>query len=225
MKKFYPFIGVLVLLVLQGCESTSRSYTKRDAYPLMYEEAVKSILVVPAVNHTTAADAPVLYATTVLPPLAEAGYYVMPIPVVEQLFQQQGITDGSQLREVDTAQFKNLFGADAVLFVTIVRWDTSYYVTGGNVSVGLDFTLVSTTTSQTIWSQAQTLSVETSGNSNDLLVSIIATALNTAFTKYIDLAHDINGAAIRQLPVGPYHPNHRQDGEEPVSQTGRVVNR
>ena len=162
MKKFYPFIGVLVLLVLQGCESTSRSYTKRDAYPLMYEEAVKSILVVPAVNQTTAADAPVLYATTVLPPLAEAGYYVMPIPVVEQLFQQQGITDGSQLREVDTAQFKNLFGADAVLFVTIVRWDTSYYVTGGNVSVGLDFTLVSTTTSQTIWSQAQTLNVETS---------------------------------------------------------------
>lgn len=225
MKRLYLIFSALALLTMQGCESTSRQYTKQDAYPLMYEEDVSSILVVPAINQTTAADAPALYATTVLPPLAEAGYYVMPIPVVEQLFQQQGITDGSQLREITPARFKTLFGADAVLFVTIVRWDTSYYVTGGNVSVGLDFTLVSTTTSQTIWSQAQTLNVETSGNSNDLLVSIIATALNTAFTQYIDLARDINVGAIRQLPVGPYHPQHRQDGAEPVNPTGRVRSR
>lgn len=225
MKTLNFVIVALALLLLQGCESTSRQYTKQDAYPLMYEENVRSILVVPAVNHTTAADAPALYATTVLPPLAEAGYYVMPVPVVEQLFQQQGITDGSQLRDIPVSRFQTLFGADAVLFVTIVRWDTSYYITGGNVSVGLDFTLVSTTTSQTIWSQARTLNVETSGNSNDLLVNIIATALNTALTKYIDLARDVNGGAIHQLPVGPYHPQHKLDGAEPVSPAGLEIDR
>jgi hypothetical protein len=39
--------------------------------------------VVPVVNRSKAADAPELYSTTIAQPLAEAGYYVMSVPMDE----------------------------------------------------------------------------------------------------------------------------------------------
>jgi hypothetical protein len=201
------------MLQLTGCVQ-NQIITKQDAYPKMYEAAPKSILVVPAVNRSTAADAPDLYSTTIAQPLAEAGYYVMPIPLTNLLLQQEGITDGAQLREVNPAKFRQLMGADTVLFVTINQWDTNYFVTGGNVTVGAEFDLVDTNSGETLWNYHNIVVHNTSGNSGNLLADIIATAITTATTDYVPIAHIVNQQVISTLPVGQYHKRHRLDGTD-----------
>lgn len=204
---------MMAVLSLTGCVQT-KPFTKQDAYPKMYQAAPKSILVVPAVNRSTAADAPDLYSTTIAQPLAEAGYYVMPIPLTNLLLQQEGIVDGEQLREVNPGKFKQLMGADTVLFVTINQWDTNYYVTGGNVTVGAEFDLVDTSSGETLWFYHSVVVHDTSGNSGNLLADIISTAIDTATTDYVPIAHIVNQKMVSALPVGIYHQRHQQDGTD-----------
>ena len=198
-----------ILLLLAGCKSTG--LTKGEAYPKLYSEAPNSILVVPVINRSTAADAPVLYASTIAQPLAEAGYYVFSIPFINEYFAQEGIVDGQQLRQVSPLRFNTLFGADSVLFVTIDEWDTHYYIAGGSVSVSLRFELVSTQTGEVLWKFRQEVVKNTSSDSSNLLVGILETAINTAVVDYVPLARQVNRQVLKTLPVGKYHQEHAKD--------------
>lgn len=206
---------LLAVVQLAGCV-TPTYLTKSDAYPKLYQQQTDSILVVPSVNRSTAADAPELYSTTIAQPLAEAGYYVMSVPMVEMMLAMEGVVDGEQLKGVDSAKFKTMFGADSVLFVTINQWDTNYYVTGGNVTVGADFELVSTMTNDTLWSYRNIVVINTSGNSGNLIADIISTAISTAITDYVPIARQVNYSVVTTLPVGKYHAKHRLDGNDQV---------
>jgi hypothetical protein len=210
---FKNIAALLFLIVLSGCQTVQ--VTKGEAFPNMYGEKPASILVVPAINSTTAADAAALYSTTIAMPLAESGYYVFSIPFVEQFLQREGITDGEQVSHIPLSKFKEMFGADAVLFVTLNSWDTNYYVTGGNVTVGAKFELKSTTSNQTLWQYDDVVVHNTSGNSGNLIADIITTALTTALVDYVPIAHVVNQRIVNSMPVGKYHKRHNVDAKDP----------
>ena len=210
---FKNIIALLFLVVLSGCQTTQ--ITKGEAFPNMYNEKPKSILVVPAINLTTAADAAALYATTIAKPLAEAGYYVFSIPFVEQFLQREGITDGQQVSNIPLSKFKEMFDADTILFVTLNSWDTNYYVTGGNVTVGAKFELKSTSSNQTLWQYDDIVAHNTSGNSGNLIADIISTAITTALVDYVPIAHIVNQRIVNSMPVGKYHKRHNTDAKDP----------
>lgn len=210
MRKLFV---VLFSLSLAACQSTTVS--KEEAFPKVYNEKPSSILVLPAVNNTTAADAASLYATTIAQPLAEAGYYVFSIPYIEQFFHAQGIVDGAQLQQIPLSRFREAFGADSVLFVNINQWDTNYYITGGDVTVGAQFELRSTTSGESIWQYDDVIVHNTSGNSGGgLIAGIIATALTTAMTDYVPIARSVNQRIINTIPVGKYHKQHGKDQKQ-----------
>ena len=210
---------ILSISVLSACQSTG--LTKGQAYPNMYEEKPPSILVVPAINRSTAADAPQLFSATLTQPLTEAGYYVFSIPGSQHYFAQEGVVDGQQLLQVPAQRFHTLFGADSVLFVTIDKWDTNYYITGGNVTVALKFHLVSTHTGETLWQHNAHLVEDTSGNSDNLVANLISTAINSAMLDYVTVTRRANRQVIATLPFGKYHDKHFQDQEQIIK---RVVN-
>jgi len=68
------------------------------------------------------------------------------------------------LHQHSPQKFREYFDADAVLYVTILEWNTSYYVTGGNVSVKISCELKSTTTGEVLWFYNDVVIVNTSGN-------------------------------------------------------------
>ena len=212
---------LLFLLSITGCQAPQ--ITKGEAFPNMYTEKPTSILVVPAINLTTAADAAALYATTIAKPLAESGYYVFSIPFVEQFLHQEGIVDGEQVANVPLQKFKEIFDADTVLFVTLNSWDTNYYITGGNVTVGAKFELKSTASNQTIWQYDDVVVHNTSGNSGNLLADIISTAISTAIVDYVPIANVVNQRIVNSMPRGIYHKKHNLDSNDPgviVSKAG-----
>lgn len=203
--------------MIVGCAEIE---TKMQAYPKMYSPSEKpiSMLVVPVVNKSTAADAPDLINSTLTVPFADNGYYVLPISIVSDIFKREGITEGSQILGLPAAVFKNNFGADSVLYITINAWDTNYVVVAANVTVGMSYVLVSTADNSVLWSYDQQIVVNTGQqqSSGIILLDIIQTAVNTAVTDYIPIARQVNATAVATMPYGKYHPMVGQDGDMEV---------
>ena len=210
-------LAACILLVLSACAQT---VTKREAFPAMYEERPLSILVLPPINQTTAADAKEFYGTTLAEPLSHAGYYVFPIEVVTEMMKQEGAYDTETLVNIAPQKFKQYFGADAVLYSWITHWDTAYYVIGGNVTVGVAFLLKSTTTGAELWKYDRVLQVSTGGGTGGglggLIVQVVVTAIQTATTDYVPIARQANLMVLSTLPYGKYHPRHGQDQDTAI---------
>jgi len=206
-------ILILSLIIINGCAII----TKGEAFPKMYKEKPVSILVLPPINESTAADAKEYYSTTIAEPLSFAGYYVFPIEIVNEVLKQEGIYDTELIVDLDPSKFKEYFGADAVLFTKIIAWNTSYYVMGGNVKVHIAFDLVSTKTGETLWSYNDKLTVDTTADDNEvggvggLLLQLAATAVQTATQDYTPLAKKVNTTVLQTIPFGIYHTQHGTD--------------
>ena len=213
--RFNLLFVALLFLFATGCAMNTA--TKGQAYPEMYNEKPVAILVVPAINHSTAADAPILYESTINEPLSNAGFYVLPIEVTNRFLRNEGISEGEVLKDIPPQKFAEPFGADAVLYVTIDKWDTNYYVIGGNVTVGASFFMKSCKTGATLWSYQDEIPLDTSGDSSaGLLVAMIATAINTGMQDYVPIARNVNLMTLRSIPFGKYHNSHDKDQSQSI---------
>jgi hypothetical protein len=200
------------VLLLTGCATTA----KWD-YTSFFENHPRSILVVPASNTTTAVDAPEIWSTTVTMPLAERGYYVFPVYLTADLLRDLGLTNEALLEQLAPSRFKEIFGADAVLFVTIRDWSTKYIVLASNVTVRISYKLVDTRAGLVLWRGEQNV-IQQSGGGGGGIAGLIAAAVSALVTTAVDyrpLARQANtivvGAEKRGLPVGPYHPDYQKD--------------
>ena len=138
---FKNIILSFYILLLYNCASVN--ITKLEAFPKMYDEQPLSILVLPPLNSSTAVAAKEYYLTTVAEPLALSGYYVMPIEIISQIMKDEGIDDSSEFLSLDPSIFREYFDSDAILFTEIIKWDTSYRVVSGSVTVQIKFLLKS----------------------------------------------------------------------------------
>jgi hypothetical protein len=202
--------------------SCGKVITKSEAFPKMYEEKPVSILVLPPINESTAAEAKEYYVTTIAEPLSLTGYYVYPIEITTDIFFSEGMYDTELLDESSIPKFKEYFDADAVLLIKILKWDTSYFVVGGSVTVKVIYKLISTLTSETLWKYEGEIKVDTTGDSGDtgglagLLVKVVTTAVKTATTDYIPIAKKANVKALVSIPYGKYHNQFDKDREQKV---------
>ncbi len=206
-------------LVLTACGPTHMK--KYEVFPKMYAERPLAVLVLPPINETTAADAKEYYATTIAEPLSFAGYYVFPVEVISEIMENEGVYDTEALLNLPPNKFKQYFGADAVMYIWIKRWSTSYYVIGGNVKVTIRSAIKSTTTGDTLWQYEGTIIEDTTVRSSGggligLAVAAVATAVKTAATDYVPIAKRANYMILNTIPCGRYHPRYDKDREEKV---------
>ncbi|ACJ28244.1 Lipoprotein, putative [Shewanella piezotolerans WP3] len=206
-------ITVTIALLISGCAATTT--TKEAAFPEMYSDVNRqTMLIVPVINETTAAEAPDFLNATVAQPLANKGYYVLPVPIVSNIFKEAGIVDGTQLKGIPFSTYKDKFGAESILFIKLKTWETNYMVISGNVTVGMEYVLVSADTNNVLWSYQNTFVLDTSSSSGNILADLVVTAITTAATDYVPVARRVHANAVTTLPVGEYHPKHLQDGKD-----------
>jgi hypothetical protein len=208
---------IITLTLFTSCAS-NQWQTKSEAFPAMYDERQPvTVVVVPAINNTTAAEASNYFNVTITEPVANQGYYPMPVEIVRDIFLKEGIVDSKLIKGMPTSIFKKNFGADAVLFVTINAWDTNYAVLAANVTVGLEYVMISTSTNEIIWQYSSSIAVDTAGQSSGFIIAdILSTAINTAVTDYVPIAKSVNAQAFIALPHGKYSKQHRLDGDQNV---------
>lgn len=213
------FLLILSCATLLSACVANPNISKQEAFPNLYSDksSLRSILVLPASNESTDAEAPELYGVTISEPLTNAGYYAFPVDVVTEVLRKEGISEVSSISNLPGSAFKQGFGADAVLFVNITRWEKVYVVLSGGVHVDLQFRMISTETDETIWKYSVNQFIDTSGDANGaggIIGALITTALSTALTKNFRVAQLANSSAVTALPAGPYSAKFRLDGED-----------
>ncbi len=205
------------LIILNGC---ARHVTKGDKFPLLYQERPVTILVLPPINQTTAADAKEYYATTIAEPLSLFGYYVLPIEVTSEILKMEGIYDTELLLRTPPQKFKTYFGADAVLYTTIEQWDVSYLVLSSKLTVAIRCVLKSAVSGETLWQRRSSVEVDLSGSNQSsagylgIVFKVAETAIRTAMADYVPCAMRANYIALATIPAGKYHPIHGKDRNE-----------
>ena len=174
----------------------------------------RSILVVPAANKSLDVDAPNYLLTTLTVPLAEKGYYVFPVHTAKTVLEQEGYYDGDQVQKQPPETLARLFGADAVLFVTINRWDAQYAVLATTVTVDFDYRLVYKDGTE-IWKANKKMHYspqqQNTGNPlANLIAAAVTAALERAKPNYLPLARMANVQVLAMeptaIPDGPYRP-------------------
>lgn len=209
-----------IAFLIGGCASPM--VTKSDKFPLMYSERPQTIFVMPPINSTTAADAKEYYATAVPQPLAFAGFYVLPMEITGELLKSQGLYDTEMLADQPLNRFHEFFGADAVLFTHIKKWDKAYLVLAANLTVTIDARLKSTKTNAVLWEYSGTIVADLSGSSSsgnplvDLVARVIVTGINTAAADYVPYAQLATGQLLQSVPFGKYHNRSGQDGQDKI---------
>lgn len=197
-----------VLSVLSGCVTPPDPVD----FSAFHSANPRSILIVPSVNNTLDVDAPDYLLTTLPKPLAEKGYYVFPVNTTKFVLQQEGFYEGEQIHQQPPELLAQLFGADAVLFVTINRWDAQYAVLSTTVTVEFDYRMVARDGTE-IWTATQAMSyTPDGGNSGNPLADLIAAAVSAAITRaapnYLPLTRQANEQVFVRghtaIPDGPY---------------------
>jgi hypothetical protein len=216
MNRFLCLALLSVFILLSGC--TSAYVTKRDAFPEMYRDHPLTILILPPINMSTASDAKELFMSTLAEPLSFRGYYVLPIEITTDILKNEGLYDIEAVKDLPPQKFKQYFGADAVMYVKILRWDTVYVVLGGSIIVEVEFLLKSTTTGKDLWRYSGRVEQNTSGTSRGqgigaLIANVIETGVKTAVTDYFPAAREASIITLSALPYGKYHPDFNKDGD------------
>ena len=214
-----PKLALLSLVALfAGCASAPPRYN----YTQFRTEGPRSILVVPVINKSIDVNAPDYFLATIATPLAERGYYVFPVNMVKSVLADDGLSDANLVHTGDPHRLGELFGTDAVMYISIERWDAKYVILATTVTVELNYTLKSTHTGEILWKNHQSVVYQPQQNGGGGLAGLVANAIVAAIAKaapnYMPLARQANGGAINVkgtgLPAGPYDGMFGKDGAD-----------
>ena len=206
----------LIALVLAGCATppTEPQPTLMDKYK------PRSVLVLPPKDNTLEVDASYKYLPTVTRYLAERGFYVFPVAVVDRLMRENGLPGPHEMHQVSRSKLSEVFGADTVLYLTLHDWGTSYKVIDSITTVRIEARLVDLASGTELWSDTRTASQRSSDGANGVvgllvnaLVSQVASSIKDNSPLVAEQANamlfgahnqPVSSMSRRSLPPGPY---------------------
>jgi hypothetical protein len=214
--RYYFSTSLIVVLFLVSC-TTSTKITKSTAYKGMYDEQPLSVLVMPPINRSTNIEAKEFFHATLNVPIANAGYYVIPPFLSMEILKRESAYDSELFLTQSLKKFNEVFDADIALFSIIHKWDKN--TIGAKVKVDIEYILKSTITDEVLYTRYGSIIYDASVSSGvdgiyGALADLALSAVNTAATKYVDLARVCNSYTLSDLPKGKYSTLHNIDGND-----------
>ncbi|MGM3159738.1 DUF799 domain-containing protein [Dickeya undicola] len=200
MNRFLALISLMGVLVLTGC-AKPQPYD----YTAFKQSKPRTILVLPPLNHSPDVKAGTSFLSQVTYPLAESGYYVLPVAVTDETFKQNGLTTAQDIQAVSVAKLHQIFGADAALYLDITDYGSKYMVINSETRVTANARLVDLRNGKELWKGSATASSsEQQSNSNGGVIGLLVQAAVTQIADTIaDKGHDIAGiTSVRLLTAG-----------------------
>jgi hypothetical protein len=203
MKRIYLGIIVFFTLLTTGCVSMPSAFD----YSEFRNSDPRSILILPPTNQSTEVIAPFSVMAQMSAPIAESGFYVFPVALVNQTFQNNGLTVANDIQAVPVAKLYEIFGADAALYIDIQEYGTSYVVISSDTVVTVTAKLVDLKTGNLIWQGASSASsAESRGNSGGGLVGILVEAAVSQIIETVnDTGFNISAIASNRLLSSETH--------------------
>lgn len=190
-----------ILLLLSGCAGNSVLHD----YTHYKNHLPKSIIVITPENQSPDINAAPSLLTQINYPLAEAGYYVFPIAVVEETFRQNGVTNAHDIRTINPKKIQEIFGADALLDLQIKDYGTQFQLIDSVTRVTAAAKLIDLKTGAVLWSGSATANSNEQDNSVDLnpISMLVKAVVKQVMASSTNKSHQIAGiTACRLLAVG-----------------------
>jgi hypothetical protein len=199
MRRILKLAACLAPMVLAvGCATQ-----KAPAYDYTAFKAAKprSILVLPPLNNTPEVNAGNSFYAQVTYPLAEAGYYVLPVALVGETFRQNGMMTASDIHALPPAKLQEIFGADAGMYINITKYGATYTVTNSVVVVSAEAKLVDLKTGTVLWTGTASATNNEGGNNGGggLIGALVAAAVKQIIHSTTDASHPVAGVASARL--------------------------
>ncbi len=198
-------------LLLSGCVTAKPyDYTNYRAFP------PRSILVLPPVNEGTDIRGTYGYLSTVTRPLAELGYYVYPVVLVDHFFKETGCPRRARCSRRRSA--RSARSSARMRSSTSPSGNTGrrYQLLASTTSVVALARLVDTRTGTLLW-EGTLAAEEGSAGSGNILGDLIGAAFIQVINQSTDRARSVAEQANAQFAVegrgllhGPYSPKYGQ---------------
>ena len=217
MKKLL-FLLCVAVIFFSSC-TPSKPIARSEAYKGIYAEKPLTILLMPPINKSTNVEAKAYFHSTLNIPIDNAGFYVIPPLLSMEILKKESAYDAEMFFSAPMNKFGEIFGADLVLFTVINKWDKSGLA--AKVFVEVEYIFKSTKTNEVVYTRKGTVTYDASVNTGapgiaGALANIAASAINTAATKYVDVARACNAYTFKDLPAGKYSPLYGTDSELPA---------
>lgn len=219
MMRIHPLLApVAALLLLAGC-ATKPPPMDYSAFKLAKPAG---LLVLPPLNESADVKGTPSMWVNATRPLAEAGYYVFPVTLVDETLRQNGIQSATDAHAIAADKLRDYFGADAAVYITVKNYGTKYAVLASETVVQAEAKVVDLRTGVVLWSgKAQATSAEMQQQQQAGLVGILVLALVKQIAgTAADAAFDFGGTASERLFAtetyngmlpGPRSPNYGKD--------------
>lgn len=191
-------VGLLAMTAgLSACVAPPQPYD----YSAWKASKPASLLVLPPVNDTPDVKATYSVLSQVTLPLSEAGYYVLPVSLVDETFKENGLSMPADMQAVDPKRLHQIFGADAGVYITVKRYGTVYQVIASETRVDVTARIVDLRNGALLWEGTATASsAEQQQSSQGGLVGLLVQALVTQIlNSATDRSHPMAGLATQRL--------------------------
>jgi len=218
MMRLCKFAATCAAAALLAACATPKPYD----YTAFKQAKPKSILVLPPVNKSPDIKASYSVLSWTSFPLGEAGYYVFPVAMVDETFHQNGLVSPDEIAGVSHAKLREIFGADAALYIEITEYGTRYMVLSSETRVTASAKLVDLRSGTTLWNGVATASNNEGQNNNSggLVGMLVTAAVKQIVNTVSEQGHPIAGIASQRLLTpypnggllyGPRSPNYGKD--------------
>jgi hypothetical protein len=185
--------------LLGGCASVGSP--PPDPWPALREARPASVLVLPPVNNTPDVEAPASVMAQAVVPLAESGYYVLPVALVNETLRSNGVQAAQDAHLIGPQRLRDVFGADAALYLEVRAYGSVYRVVSSDAVVTVDGRLVDLRDGRTLWTgSASASSAEQRGGQQGGLVGLLLQAvIEQVASSFNERNHQVAGVAMRRL--------------------------
>lgn len=211
MSRKHPLIWLLLLCVMLTTGCAMNSPQPYD-YTALMKSKPRSIVVIPPMNNSVEVNAPYIYLSTITRPLAERGYYVFPVSVIDHFMKENGLPTPAEMNTIPLDKIDEIIGADAVLYVSIEEWGQSYRITTSAAVVTVSMKLVDVKTGVTLWEGSGSRQQSSGDGGGGLIGALIGALVTQVLSSSIDhtptLSRNVNNNVIYNdvngLLAGPY---------------------
>jgi hypothetical protein len=146
---------------------------------------------------------------------------VFPVVMVDLFLKENGLPTGAEMHQAPLNKLREVFGADAVLYITVEKYGSKYMVITSDTFVNARAKLVDCQTGIVLWENR--VAVQLGNNSgNDAVGMLVGALVNQIVNKVTDQAHvaAYQASAIlltnptSGLLKGPRHPEYSKQGSQ-----------
>ncbi|WP_251863480.1 DUF799 domain-containing protein [Achromobacter sp. Marseille-Q4962] len=188
--------GALALAAaLAGCAAPQANVD----YTAFRESKPASLLVLPPLNNSVdvAATSAVLAQAT--RPLAESGYYVVPVGVMNETFKQNGLYTADDIQNLPPARLREIFGADAAIYMTVKEYGSTYQVINSTVTVDVQASLVDLRTGAKLWEGGKRVVQASDSGGGGLIGMLVNAVVNQIINNLSDRSYAVAGITNSML--------------------------